>query len=135
MLTLSTMLNLSFFCVFAQRAMLRFSELELKEKDGGGDAEEEEEGITAAAAAAGEMGLADRQRGDDGRKGEDEGEGEEGRKTEGGGGRECCQQSEGWRGGGGGGRTPSADASEAPRGKRIYGELYRMTCTQAHTQT
>nr|XP_046237700.1 BCL-6 corepressor-like isoform X2 [Scatophagus argus]XP_046237701.1 BCL-6 corepressor-like isoform X2 [Scatophagus argus] len=115
-----------------QRAMLRFSELELKEKEGGREEEEEEgkeeekEGMTAAAAAAavaaGETELADSQRGDRGRREEDkeqeeEGE-EEGRKKEGGGGWEGCQQSEGRRGGGGGGGggTPSAAASEAPRG-------------------
>ncbi|XP_062270802.1 BCL-6 corepressor-like [Scomber scombrus] len=110
-----------------QRAMLRFSELELKEKEGGGEEEEEEgeeeEGMTAAAvAAAGERELADGQRGDGGREEEEE---EGGRKKEGGGGGggggwERCQQSEGRRGGGGGGggggRTPSAAAAEAPRG-------------------
>ncbi|XP_034470339.1 BCL-6 corepressor-like [Hippoglossus hippoglossus] len=40
-----------------QRAMLRFSELELKEKEGGGE-EEEERGMTAAAVATGEKELA-----------------------------------------------------------------------------
>ncbi|XP_042260261.1 BCL-6 corepressor-like [Thunnus maccoyii] len=114
-----------------QRAMLRFSELELKEKEGGGEEEEEEEeegeeeeGMTAAAmAAAGEKELADGQQGDGGREEEEEEgeeEEEEGKKKEGGGGGgggggwERCQQSEGRRGGGG--RTPSAAAAEAPRG-------------------
>lgn len=122
------------FLHFSQRAMLRFSELELKEKEGGREEEEEEEkeGITAAAAAAaaGEMELADGQPGDEGRKDEDKAEEEEGRKKEGGGGWESCQQSEGRRGGGG--RTPSVDATEAPRGKRIYSKLCRMTCTLTH---
>uniref|UniRef100_A0A3B4TE58 BCL6 corepressor n=1 Tax=Seriola dumerili TaxID=41447 RepID=A0A3B4TE58_SERDU len=53
-----------------QRAMLRFSELELKEKEGGrGEGEEEEEGMTAAAeVATGERELAAGQRGDGGRE-------------------------------------------------------------------
>ncbi|XP_076579509.1 BCL-6 corepressor-like [Chaetodon auriga] len=105
-----------------QRAMLRFSELELKEKEGGKKEEEEEEeereeeeGMTAAAAVVTE--LAEGQRGDGGRE-EDKEEEEEGMKKEGGGGGgwERCQQSEGRRGGGGGGRTPSAAAAEAQRG-------------------
>ncbi|XP_031734435.1 BCL-6 corepressor-like [Anarrhichthys ocellatus] len=53
-----------------QRAMLRFSELELKEKEGG--REEEEEGWTE------ETELADGQRGDRGREEEEEGREEEG---------------------------------------------------------
>lgn len=78
--------------------MLRFSELELKEKEGG-----EEEGMTAAAVtmeATGETELADGQQRDGGREEKE------------GGGWESCQQR-------GGGRTPSAAAAEAPRGKRI----------------
>ncbi|KAM9328512.1 BCL-6 corepressor-like [Pholidichthys leucotaenia] len=69
-----------------QRAMLRFSELELKEKEGGGEREKE---------------LADGQQGDGGEEKEEEG------------GWEGYQQSEGRRGGGGG--TPTAAAAEAPR--------------------
>ncbi|XP_070787021.1 BCL-6 corepressor-like [Enoplosus armatus] len=56
-----------------QRAMLRFSELELKEKDGGRGEEEEEE-------------LADVQQGDGGREEEEDEEEEEGEKKKGGGG-------------------------------------------------
>ncbi|XP_035533305.1 BCL-6 corepressor-like [Morone saxatilis] len=105
-----------------QRAMLRFSELELKQKEGGGEEEDDEEeeevmtaAVAAAAEAAGETELADGQRGDR------EKEEEEGSKKEGRGGWECCQQSEGRRGGGGGGggggeeRTASAAATEAQR--------------------
>ncbi|XP_068612542.1 BCL-6 corepressor-like [Brachionichthys hirsutus] len=93
-----------------QRAMLRFSELELKEREGGRDEEEEEE-----EASARETGLAYDQRGDGGREEEHEAEeGEVERKKEGGGGWERCQRNE-WRQGGGGGRT-SAAAAEAPRG-------------------
>ncbi|XP_071335666.1 BCL-6 corepressor-like [Trachinotus anak] len=112
-----------------QRAMLRFSELELKEKEGGrGEGEEEEEGMTAAAAvvATGEKELAGGQRRDGGR--EEEEEEEEGREKEGGGrggGWDRCQQSEGRRGGGGGGRTPSAAAAEAPRG-------FQLSCPHNH---
>ncbi|XP_068165089.1 BCL-6 corepressor-like isoform X2 [Antennarius striatus] len=103
-----------------QRAMLRFSELELKEREGGReDEEKEEEEETAAAAAAGETALAYDQRGDGGRGEEheaEEGEEEVEGKKEGGGGWERCQRNE-WRQGGGGGRTPTAAAAaEAPRG-------------------
>uniref|UniRef100_A0A3Q3IXA8 BCL6 corepressor n=2 Tax=Monopterus albus TaxID=43700 RepID=A0A3Q3IXA8_MONAL len=99
-----------------QHAMLRFSELELKEKEGGRGEEDEEEGITAAAV---EKELADGQQRDGGRE-------EEERKKEGGGqgGWECCQQTEGRRRGGGG-RTPSAAAAEAPRG-------FQMSCPHSH---
>ncbi|XP_034035999.1 BCL-6 corepressor-like [Thalassophryne amazonica] len=96
-----------------QRAMLRFSELELKEKEGGGRGEEEddeeEEGMMA-----GEKELADGQWGDGGRRKEEE---EEIEKKEGG--WECCQQSEARRGGGGGGggvASGAAAAAKAPRG-------------------
>ncbi|KAK2857225.1 hypothetical protein Q5P01_005960 [Channa striata] len=102
-----------------QRAMLRFSELELKEKEEGRGEEVEEEMTAAAAAAAlvaaGEEELADSQQRDEEREEEEE----EGRKNEGGGrGWEHCQQSEGRRGGGG--RNPSAAAAAAaPRGFQL----------------
>ncbi|XP_029369652.1 BCL-6 corepressor-like [Echeneis naucrates] len=87
-----------------QRAMLRFSELELKEKDGGrGEGGEEEDGMTAAV-TTGEKELA-------GGQPEEGGRGESRKMEGGGGGWECCQQR-----GRGGGRTPSAAAAEAPRG-------------------
>ncbi|KAM7365864.1 hypothetical protein PAMP_016757 [Pampus punctatissimus] len=98
-----------------QCAMLRFSELELKEREGGREEEEEEEGMTAAAVAPGVKEQADGQRGDGGRE-EKEEEEEEGERREGGGGWEHCQQREGRRGGGGGGRTPSAATAEASKG-------------------
>ncbi|XP_029941957.1 BCL-6 corepressor-like [Salarias fasciatus] len=81
-----------------QRAMLRFSELELKEKEGvrGGEEEEKEEEEE-------EEDLAGGQRGDGERRGE---EGEE----------EGWERSQRGGGGGGGGRTPTAAAVEAPRG-------------------
>lgn len=108
------------FC-FSQRAMLRFSELELKEKEGdrggGGEGDEEEEV---------EKELAEGQQGE-----KEEKEEEEGEKKKDEAGWERCQQSEGRRGGGGG-RTPTAAAAEAPRGKRISGEFCRMTHTHAH---
>ncbi|CAJ1087434.1 BCL-6 corepressor-like [Xyrichtys novacula] len=97
-----------------QRAMLRFSELELKEKEGGRGSEEGEEATTAAAR---ETELADSQHRDTGREEENEEEEEEGKKREGGGGGgggENCQQNEGRRGGD---RTPSAAAAEAARGE------------------
>ncbi|XP_068446561.1 BCL-6 corepressor-like [Clinocottus analis] len=84
-----------------QRAMLRFSELELKEKEGGREEDEEDEGGMTAAE---ETELADGQRGDGGREEDEEEEGreedeeEEGREEE------------------GGGRNPSAATDEAPRG-------------------
>ncbi|KAK2917273.1 BCL-6 corepressor-like isoform X1 [Channa argus] len=106
-----------------QRAMLRFSELELKEKEGGKGEEVEEEMTAAAPAlvAAGEKELAASQQGDEER--EEEEEEEEGRKNEGGRGWEHCQQSEGKQGGGG--RNPSAAAAEAPRG-------FQLPCPQSH---
>uniref|UniRef100_A0A3Q0RGP2 BCL6 corepressor n=1 Tax=Amphilophus citrinellus TaxID=61819 RepID=A0A3Q0RGP2_AMPCI len=111
--------TLALFC-FSQRAMLRFSELELKEKEGGrGGGGEEEEEV--------EKELADGQQGE-----EEEKEVEGGRKKDEGG-WEGCQQSEGRQGGGG--RTPTAAAAEAPRGKRISGEFCRMTHAHAHTHT
>ncbi|XP_026218145.1 BCL-6 corepressor-like isoform X2 [Anabas testudineus] len=107
-----------------QRAMLRFSELDLKEKEGEGE-EVEEEGMAAAVTVAtGEKELADGQQGDEGREEEEE---EEGKKIDGGGGRgrgwERCQQSEGNRGGGE--RTPSAAAAEAQRG-------FQPSCSHSH---
>lgn len=107
------------FC-FSQRAMLRFSELELKEKEGdrGGGGEGDEEEV--------EKELAEGQQGE-----KEEKEEEEGEKKKDEAGWERCQQSEG-RQGGGGGRTPTAAAAEAPRGKRISGEFCRMTHTHAH---
>lgn len=49
----------AFLCVFAQRAMMRFSELELKEKEGGGGGGGG--GVCVSASAAGRE-LADSQR-------------------------------------------------------------------------
>ncbi|XP_058477628.1 BCL-6 corepressor-like [Solea solea] len=75
-----------------QRAMLRFSELELKEREGGRGEEEEEERMTAAAVETREKELA----GGQWRDSEEEEEEEEGRTKEGGegGGWERCQLSD-----------------------------------------
>ncbi|XP_026157062.1 BCL-6 corepressor-like isoform X2 [Mastacembelus armatus] len=77
-----------------QRAVLRLSELELREKEGGRGGEEEGEEEAAAAVETGGEELADQER---------EEEEEEGRKKE----------------GGGGGGTPSVAAAEALGGSQI----------------
>ncbi|CAN9498293.1 unnamed protein product [Ophioblennius macclurei] len=79
-----------------QRAMLRFSELELKEKEGVKGEEEEKEEEEEEELAGSQQGHGDRR----GEEGEEEG----------------WERSQRGGGGGGGGRTPTAAAAEAPRG-------------------